>query len=145
MPGCRQAMAMDLDAQGRADVFKKLSASLRELGRRPNITCKIGGLGLPFWGFGFEKRADPVGYLELAAAWKPYVEGAIEAFGPERCMMESNYPPDGRAAGFVPLERAEHIVRDASADEKERFSVAPQHGCIACPCRIEAPTVRARL
>ena len=114
-----QGMAMDLDAQGRADVLVRLRASLHELGRRANVTCKIGGLGLPFWGFGFEKRADPVGYLELAEAWRPYVETAIEAFGPNRCMMESNYPPDGRAAGFVPLWNAlKHIVREASADEK---------------------------
>ncbi|UUZ77236.1 amidohydrolase family protein [Polaromonas sp. P1(28)-13] len=90
-----------------------------ELGRRDNITCKIGGLGLPFWGFGFEKRADPVGYVELAQAWRPYVEAAIEAFGAERCMMESNYPPDGRSAGFVPLWNAfKHIVRGASVNEK---------------------------
>ena len=62
---------------------------------------------------------DPVGYLELAEAWRPYVEAAIEAFGPERCMMESNYPPDGRAAGFVPLWNAlKHIVRGASSEEK---------------------------
>jgi predicted TIM-barrel fold metal-dependent hydrolase len=114
-----QAMAMDLDATGRKMVFEKLRLSLKALGRRPNVTCKIGGLGLPFWGFGFEKRSDPVGYLELAEAWRPYVEAAIEAFGPERCMMESNYPPDGRAAGFVPLWNAlKHIVRGASAEEK---------------------------
>jgi L-fuconolactonase len=114
-----QGMAMDLDAQGRAAVFEQLRVALRDLGRRPNVTCKIGGMGLPFWGFGFEQRTEPVGYLELAAAWKPLVEMAIEAFGADRCMMESNYPPDGRAAGFVPLWNAlKHIVRDASADEK---------------------------
>ena len=129
---------MDLDAQGRAEVFEKLRASLRELGRRPNITCKVGGLGLPFWGFGLEKRADPVGYLELAAVWKPYVESAIEAFGPERCMMESNFPPDGRAAGFVPLWNAlKHIVRTHRRMRKQRFSIGPRHGFIACPYRIE--------
>jgi predicted TIM-barrel fold metal-dependent hydrolase len=94
-------------------------AFLALLLRRPNITCKIGGLGLPFWGFGFEKRSDPVGYLELAQTWQPYVDAAIDAFGAERCMMESNYPPDGRAAGFVPLWNAlKHMVRGASADEK---------------------------
>ncbi|HSV77693.1 MAG TPA: amidohydrolase family protein [Ramlibacter sp.] len=114
-----QGMAMDLDAQGRAAVFEQLRLALRDLGRRPNVTCKIGGMGLPFWGFGLEKRTDPIGYLELAATWKPLVEMAIDAFGADRCMMESNYPPDGRAAGFVPLWNAlKHLVRDASADEK---------------------------
>jgi L-fuconolactonase len=114
-----QAQAMELDAAGRAGVLQTLRESLKELGRRPNITCKIGGLGLPFWGFGFEKRSDPVGYLELAQTWQPYVDAAIDAFGAERCMMESNYPPDGRAAGFVPLWNAlKHMVRGASDDEK---------------------------
>ena len=114
-----QGMSMDMDAEGRAEVLAKLRVALKDLGRRPNVSCKIGGLGLPFWGFGFEKRTDPVGYLELAQVWRPYVEAAIDAFGPERCMMESNYPPDGRSAGFVPLWNAlKHIVRGGSAGEK---------------------------
>jgi predicted TIM-barrel fold metal-dependent hydrolase len=87
--------------------------------RRPNVVCKIGGLGLPIWGFGFEERTDPVGYMDLAAAWRPYVETSIEAFGAERCMMESDYPPDSRSCGFVPLWNAlKYIVRSASAQEK---------------------------
>jgi L-fuconolactonase len=114
-----QGLAMELDAQGRTEVLVQLRKALRELGKRPNITCKIGGLGLPFWGFGLEQRTDPIGYLELAEVWRPYVEAAIEAFGADRCMMESNYPPDGRSAGFVPLWNAlKHIVRGASAEEK---------------------------
>jgi len=114
-----QGMAMEMDAQGRTEVLAALRVALRELGRRENVKCKIGGLGLPFWGFGFEQRTDPVGYRELAQAWQPYVEAAIDAFGAERCMMESNYPPDGRSAGFVPLWNAlKYITRDASAHEK---------------------------
>jgi predicted TIM-barrel fold metal-dependent hydrolase len=57
--------------------------------------------------------------MELAQTWQPYADAAIDAFGPARCMMESNYPPDGRAAGFVPLWNAlKHMVRGASAAEK---------------------------
>ena len=112
-------MALGLDEQGRTGAFQAWQIALREIARRPNVMCKIGGLGLPFWGFGFEERADPIGYLELAIAWRPYVETAIEAFGAGRCMMESNYPPDGRSCGFVPLWNAlKHIVRDASAEDK---------------------------
>lgn len=74
---------------------------------------------MPFWGFGFENRTDPIGYLELAATWEPLVEMAIDAFRADRCMMKSNYPPDGRAAGFVPLWKAlKQIVQEASPDEK---------------------------
>lgn len=131
-----QGLAMELDAQGRAEVLVKLRQALRELGKRPNITCKIGGLGLPFWGFGLEKRTDPIGYLELADVWRPYVEAAIEAFGVDRCMMESNYPPDSRSAGFVPLWNAlKHIVRNASPEEK----AALFHGTAARVYRIAFP------
>jgi L-fuconolactonase len=83
------------------------------------VHCKIGGLGLPFWGFGLEQRSDPIGYQELATLWRPLVETSIEAFGPQRCMMESNFPIDGRSAGFVPLWNAlKYIVRGASAEDK---------------------------
>jgi predicted TIM-barrel fold metal-dependent hydrolase len=114
-----QAMALDMSGQDRAEVVADWSKGLNELARRPNVVCKVGGLGLPFWGFGFERRADPVTYLELAAMWRPYVETAIEAFGVDRCMMESNFPVDGRSCGFVPLWNAlKHIVNGASAAEK---------------------------
>ena len=116
---CGHAMAMDRDEQGRAEVFRAWRTLLLELARRPNVVCKVGGLGMPFWGFRFEEREDAVGYLELATAWRPYVETTIEAFGPTRCMMESNFPPDGRSGGFVPTWNAlKHIVRAASPGEK---------------------------
>ena len=113
------AMALDLDAEGRAEVFSRWRAGLRDVSRRQNVICKIGGLGMPLWGFGFESRSDAVGYPELASAWRPYVETALEAFGPRRCMMESNFPPDRRSCGFTALWNAlKHIVRDCSASEK---------------------------
>jgi predicted TIM-barrel fold metal-dependent hydrolase len=130
------AMAMEADAQGRQDVFRHWRDALCELARRPNVVCKIGGLGLPFWGFGFESRPGPIGYLELAASWKPFVETAIEAFGVDRCMMESNFPPDARSCGYVPLWNAlKHITRDFSDAEK----AALFHGTAARVYRIDLP------
>jgi predicted TIM-barrel fold metal-dependent hydrolase len=119
---CGHAMAMDRDENGRTEVFREYRALLYEVARRPNVLCKVGGLGMPFWGFRFEERQDPIGYQELAAAWRPYVETTIEAFGADRCMMESNFPPDGRSAGFVPTWNAlKYIVRAASPDEKAQL------------------------
>jgi len=127
---------MDMDEQARADVFRNYRESMFEVARRPNIYCKIGGLGMPFWGFRFEERDDPIGYQELATTWRPYVETCIEAFGVDRCMMESNYPPDGRSSGFVPLWNAlKHIVRGASSSEK----AALFHGTAARVYRIDLP------
>jgi L-fuconolactonase len=131
-----QAVLMELDPQRRSEVFGEWRHQLREVARRPNVLCKIGGLGLPFWGFGFETRKDTVGHLELAQAWKPFVETAIEAFGPDRCMMESNYPPDGRSCGWVPLWNAlKYLVREASAEDK----AALFHGTAARVYRLQLP------
>jgi predicted TIM-barrel fold metal-dependent hydrolase len=133
---CGHAMAMDMDAPQRAEVFRHYRDMLFAVARRPNVMCKIGGLGMPFWGFGFETREDPVGYLDLATAWRPYVETTIAAFGVERCMMESNFPPDGRSGGFVPTWNAlKHIVRAASRDEKNALF----HDTAARVYRINLP------
>jgi L-fuconolactonase len=94
-------------------------ANMKSLARNPNVYCKIGGLGTSYWKFGFIERTDPIGYQELATTWKPYVETAIEIFGADRCMMESNFPNDGRSCGFVPLWNAmKFILKDYSASEK---------------------------
>jgi L-fuconolactonase len=113
------AMQYGVDAEGRREVFADWSRAIRVLAGRPNIVCKVGGLGLPFWGFGLEKRADAIGSPELADLWRPFVETGINAFGPDRCMMESNFPPDGTSCGFSPLWNAlKLIVRNHSPAEK---------------------------
>jgi L-fuconolactonase len=113
------ALGLDMDEVGRAEVFARWRHDLGRLARHPNVVCKVGGLGLPFWGFGLEDRPDEIGYAELATLWGPYVETAIELFGVDRCIMESNFPPDGRSCGYVPLWNAlKHITRSYSEDEK---------------------------
>ena len=113
------AVGLGLDADGRAEVFRDWSAKLREVARHSNVFCKVGGLGMPFWGFGFESRPERPRYLELATAWTPYVETAIEAFGANRCMMESNFPPDMVSCDFRELWNAlKHIVRSYSDTDK---------------------------
>jgi len=96
---------------------------------------------MPFWGFGYEERADPVGYLELSQAWKPYVETTIEAFGINRCMMESNYPPDSRSCGYVPLWNALKHIRARSIADGEG---ALFHGTAARVYRIDLPCADPR-
>ena len=104
------AVGVDMSDSERAELFQLWTRNTREVAKRPNVTCKVGGLGMPFWGFGFENREGPVGSAELAQTWRPYVETAIEAFGADRCMMESNFPPDGRSGGFVPTWNAYKII-----------------------------------
>jgi len=113
------AVGIDMTKEQKAEVFRTWSAALREIARRPNVYCKVGGMGMPHWGFELELREDVLPSSLLAEVWRPYVETAIEAFGPDRCMMESNFPPDSRSGGFVPIWNAYKLItRGASDDEK---------------------------
>ncbi|MDA0733470.1 MAG: amidohydrolase family protein [Chloroflexi bacterium] len=60
----------------------------------PNVVVKLGGMGMPRWGFGWHARNVPIGSEELSVAMTPWKTFCIEQFGPERCMLESNFPPD---------------------------------------------------
>ena len=60
----------------------------------PNVTIKLGGLGMPRMGLGWHTRAVPIGSEELAESMSPWMNYCIEQFSPERCMFESNFPPD---------------------------------------------------
>jgi len=132
------ALAMDAGQSERPDIFKTWEIELRKLAKRPNVLCKIGGLGTAYWGFEFSTRVKPAHSLELADAWRPMIEVAIDAFGVDRCMMESDYPADGRSCGFVPLWNALKLVtKNYSADEK----IALYSGTAAKTYRLEIPSL----
>ena len=99
--------------------FAGWAASIRALAACPNVSMKLGGLGMPFPGFagmGPEARPDSQALAEL---WRPYIETCIEAFGADRCMFESNFPVDRFGADYVTLWNAfKRIAAGASASEK---------------------------
>ncbi|WP_326525948.1 amidohydrolase family protein [Sphingomonas sp.] len=138
------AMGVGMSPAERGELFQRWRAALGDLARRRNVHCKVGGLGMPFWGLGLDTRDDPIGFAELAEVWRPYVETAIEAFGTDRCMFESNYPVDGRSAGYVPLWNAfKHIASGLSADEKADLfhrTAARVHGIDLATLGIDAAT-----
>jgi len=100
----------------RFDIWRK---SIGELAALPNVTMKIGGLGMAFIGFDSHLSDPPAASEVLAAEWRPYVETCIEAFGATRCMFESNFPVDRCGATYDALWNAfKRITANASADEK---------------------------
>ena len=103
----------------RDEIFAIWRGHIRELARFPNLSVKVGGLGMPSCGWDFHLRDVPPSSEELAAAWRPYVETCIEAFGVSRCMMESNFPADKRSCGYGVLWNAlKRITQGCSAAEK---------------------------
>jgi predicted TIM-barrel fold metal-dependent hydrolase len=78
----------------RDEIFAVWKASIQEIAKCPNVVVKLGGLAMRLLGYDFHKRPMPPSSEQLAAAWRPYIETCIEAFGPDRGMFESNFPPD---------------------------------------------------
>ncbi len=71
------------------------------------------------FGFDFHLRDKPPSSVQLADAWRPYMETCIELFGPKRSMFESNFPPDKQSCTYLTLWNAfKRIAAGASADEK---------------------------
>lgn len=78
----------------REEIFPVWADSVRGLARLPNTVMKIGGLGMRYTGFDFHLEEDPPSSDRLVSTWKPYVDVCIDAFGPCRCMFESDFPVD---------------------------------------------------
>ena len=85
----------------------------------PNVTVKLGGMGMPRLGFGWHARSVPIGSEELAEAMTPWMVYCIEQFGPNRCMFESNFPPDKVSHSYNVLYNAfKRLSKGYSADER---------------------------
>jgi predicted TIM-barrel fold metal-dependent hydrolase len=103
----------------RDEVFAFWQQHIRELAGCPNVFMKLGGLGLPVMGFGFQHRTPQASSQELAQAWRRYFETCIEAFGPDRCMFESDFPPDKEVCSYTVIWNAfKRIAAGCSADEQ---------------------------
>jgi predicted TIM-barrel fold metal-dependent hydrolase len=112
-------LAIGAYAGKREEVFGTWSAAIRELATCPNVVVKVGGMAMRINGWDFHEQAEPPSSEALAAAWKPYVETCIEAFGASRCMFESNFPVDKGSYGYVPFWNACKILaKGASTTEK---------------------------
>jgi predicted TIM-barrel fold metal-dependent hydrolase len=112
-------LAIGVYAGKRDEVFAKWSASVRALAKCPNVFVKLGGMAMRINGFDFHEKADPPASETLAAAWRPYVETCIEAFGASRGMFESNFPVDKGSYAYAPFWNACKILaRGAGAAEK---------------------------
>jgi L-fuconolactonase len=104
----------------RAEILTGWRKDIAELAKCPNVSVKLGGVGMTSFGFDFHERDAPPGSEELATAWRQYIEPCIESFGPDRCMFESNFPPDKQSGGYTELWNAfKRITAGASAADKK--------------------------
>jgi L-fuconolactonase len=103
----------------KAETFAQWKDGIIEVAKSENVVVKLGGLGMPIGMFDFYTRDKPPSSEELAAAYKPYIETCIAAFGVERGMFESNFPPDGASSSYPILWNAlKRLAAGYSPSEK---------------------------
>jgi len=87
-----QVFVMDHIAKPRIKdgIFEPWNQSIRELAKRPNVSCKVSGM---------VTEADFSSWSE--AQLRPYFDTVLEAFGPQRLMFGSDWPVCLVASGYT--------------------------------------------
>ena len=103
----------------RDEVFATWAANIRRLAELPNVTVKMGGLGMVLTGANWHNRPIPPGSQQLSEAWRPWFDTCLAAFGPDRCMFESNFPVDKGMFSYTVLWNAfKRLAADLSAADR---------------------------
>jgi L-fuconolactonase len=87
----------------RDEVFAQWKVDLAKVASCPNVVLKVGGIQMIINGFGWHEREQPPTSDELLAANRDWYLYAIEQFGPNRCMFESNFPVDKLSCSYTVL------------------------------------------
>jgi predicted TIM-barrel fold metal-dependent hydrolase len=107
-------------ASQQAEIKAQWRKDIAAIAECDNVVAKLGGLAMPDNGFGFEQKELPPTSDEFVEAQREYYLHAIDCFGPERCMFESNFPVDRLSISYHVLYNGlKKIVADFSQDEKD--------------------------
>ena len=106
-------------AEDRQATFAAWRTSIGRLAELGNVVVKLGGLGMWTGGLGLE-RADSPSSDRIATLYRPFIETCIEAFGADRCMFESNFPPDRLACDYAVLWNAFKKLAQGASDAERR-------------------------
>lgn len=90
----------------REEAWREWRPLIAQLATCPNVVIKLGGQGMWFAGFGWNEQPVPPGSAEVAATLGDRIRYAIDLFGPERAMFESNFPVDRSSMSYAVLWNA---------------------------------------
>lgn len=107
-------------ADRREEIYEQWKRDIEALARFDNLVLKLGGLAMPDNGFGWNRGDTPPSSDEFVAAQRRYYLHALDCFGPERCMFESNFPVDKWSLSYHVLWNGlKKMVADFSDSEKD--------------------------
>ena len=119
----------------RDEVFDGWKDGITALAKYPNLVMKVGGIQMPVNGFGWHERERPPTSDELLEENRRWYLHAIEAFGPDRCMFESNFPVDRASCSYTVLWNQ---FKKLSADFSESERAAMFHDTAARVYRLDS-------
>ena len=104
----------------REEVYASLNAGVAAVAACPNVVAKLGGLAMPDNGFPWAEGTGQASARELAEAQRGYYLNAIDCFGADRCMFESNFPVDRISISYRSLFNAFKLMTaDFSESDKQ--------------------------
>ncbi len=104
------------------EIFTQWCVDAAELAKCDNVHPKLGGIVMPINGFGWHKRTTPATSDEIVEATGRYHLKAVELFGPERCMFESNFPVDKQSCSYAVLWNAfKKLSAGFNADDRRHL------------------------
>ena len=104
----------------RDEIFEVWKEQVATLSSCPNVVVKLGGLAQGINGFDWGERPSPPTSDDFAETYRRYYLHAIDLFGPQRCMFESNFPVDKASVSYQVLWNAfKKMVASFSSDEKD--------------------------
>ena len=108
--------------RGRTDeVFERWKVGIARASERQNVFVKLGAMPIRMPSYAGDRTLPP-GSEEVSAAWRPWMETCIEAFGVERSMYESNFPVQKRWCSYQVCWNAfKRISAGASVAEKAQL------------------------
>jgi|TARA_B100000315_G_scaffold257797_1_gene307877 predicted TIM-barrel fold metal-dependent hydrolase len=117
-----------IDPEAGPDAVDTWQKCIDAIAACPNATMKVGGaqqrVGPWEPPFHMHRRGEPIGSEELCELLYPYYIYAIEAFGPDRCMFESNFPVDKECVSYGTLWNTfKRIAAKAGLSDAEKASI----------------------
>jgi len=117
-----------VDPKASADEFAKWRDCIDTIARCKNVVMKLGGgqqrVGPWEPPFHMHQRAQPIGSEELSETLYRWYHHALSAFGPQRCMFESNFPVDKECVSYRTLWNAfKRIAAKAGLSAAEKAQV----------------------
>ena len=101
-------------------IFEQWKRDIAAIAELPNVVAKLGGMAMPDNGYGWHDRDLPPSSDEFVEAQRPWYLHAIECFGPERAMFESNFPVDKLSISYPVLYNGlKKIAAEFSAAERD--------------------------